>query len=474
MNTLTEEQLSSSGTTAAGKDSKKSPASSGRRLDTSDLQEGRGGRRYVNGTFPREQDRDSKFSSSAPSSRIRVLIAANSKTEARSLSAMLSDRNEFMVVGTATTFNELDATLHLRTDVDVLVTDVELGGATVFPIVEKAVTLRPNLNVLCYTNRSEPNFIMNAIRAGALGYVLRNSQESLDNCVRLINGGGSPMSPAVTRHVLRAMQMKKNSEPLVAATNDAPDISTREREILELLAKGIPFAEIGTILMISPHTEDLPQASGPLPRRSGLRGQSPQPDQRQLTTGSIRKEAGVPNARRPPFVSVREKAASGPFSRPAARLTAVLLEKAYVGHHHASVDGLAHVVDREQADLHGRERLHLDARLAVAFAAGRARHGVRLLVKLEVDRHAGESDRMAERHEIRRALAGHDGRHARNADHVALLGRTTRDELERGGLHVDAAAGHCDSVRLGLLADVDHMGLTGLVKVCQFAHFRYL
>lgn len=254
MITLTEEQLSSSGTTAAGKDSKKSPASSGHRLDTSDLQEGRGGRRYVNGTFPREQDRDSKFSSSAPSSRIRVLIAANSKTEARSLSAMLSDRNEFMVVGTATTFNELDATLHLRTDVDVLVTDVELGGATVFPIVEKAITLRPNLNVLCYTNRSEPNFIMNAIRAGALGYVLRNSQESLDNCVRLINGGGSPMSPAVTRHVLRAMQMKKNSEPLVAATNDAPDISTREREILELLAKGIPFAEIGTILMISPHT----------------------------------------------------------------------------------------------------------------------------------------------------------------------------------------------------------------------------
>ena len=256
MITLTEEQLRSSGTTAAGKDSKKSPASSGRRLDASDLQEG--SRRYVNGTFPREQDRDSerdsKFSSSAPSSRIRVLIAANSKTEARSLSAMLSDRNEFMVVGTATTFNELDATLHLRTDVDVLVTDVELGGATVFPIVEKAVTLRPNLNVLCYTNRSEPNFIMNAIRAGALGYVLRNSQESLDNCVRLINGGGSPMSPAVTRHVLRAMQMKKNSEPLVAATNDAPDISTREREILELLAKGIPFAEIGTILMISPHT----------------------------------------------------------------------------------------------------------------------------------------------------------------------------------------------------------------------------
>ena len=60
------------------------------------------------------------------------------------------------------------------------------------------------------------------------------------------------------------------------------------------------------------------------------------------------------------------------------------------------------------------------------------------------------------------------------ASGIPELRRTTRDELERGGLHVDAAAGHCDSVRLGLLADVDHMGLTGLVKVCQFAHFRYL
>lgn len=212
-------------------------------------------RRPSNETTVREPEHELvKTSDSAPPNRIRVLIAAESKTDARTLSAMLSDRIEFMVIGTATTFNELDATLHLRTDVDVLVTDVELGGATVFSIIEKAVSLRPSLNVLCYTNHSEPNFIMNAVRSGALGYVLRNSNESLDNCVRLINGGGSPMSPAVTRHVLRAMQMKKNAEPLASTTSEIPDISTREREILELLAKGIPFAEIGTILMISPHT----------------------------------------------------------------------------------------------------------------------------------------------------------------------------------------------------------------------------
>ena len=99
MITLTEEQLSSSGTTAAGKDSKKSPASSGRRLDTSDLQEGRGGRRYVNGTFPREQDRDSKFSSSAPSSRICVMNDAHSQTQARFIRDLLAQRNEHTLDG---------------------------------------------------------------------------------------------------------------------------------------------------------------------------------------------------------------------------------------------------------------------------------------------------------------------------------------------------------------------------------------
>lgn len=259
MITIKKNKLGSDTPAKADRGSKITQASSRRKskpvASPADPAQGKKGRRHAKEPSVQEPENDSgKPAASAPPNRIRVLIAAGSKTDARVLSAMLSDRIEFMVIGTATTFNELDATLHLRTDVDVLVTDVELGGATVFSIIEKAVALRPNLNVLCYTNHSEPNFIINAVRSGALGYVLRNSNESLDNCVRLINGGGSPMSPAVTRHVLRAMQMKKNAEPRASTTNEIPDISTREREILELLAKGIPFAEIGTILMISPHT----------------------------------------------------------------------------------------------------------------------------------------------------------------------------------------------------------------------------
>lgn len=135
------------------------------------------------------------------------LVAAANQTTARALSSSLSC-NDMIVVGTATTSSELETALHLRSDIDVLVTDVLISGVQTSLIYAPIVAQRPELNVLCYTFRSEPAYVMTAIRCGALGYVLRNTSEDLANCVRLIKGGGSPMSPAITRHVLRAMQLK--------------------------------------------------------------------------------------------------------------------------------------------------------------------------------------------------------------------------------------------------------------------------
>ena len=80
----------------------------------------------------------------------------------------------------------------------------------------------------------------------------------------------------------------------------------------------------------------------------------------------------------------------------------LLLEHAHVADHHAAVGRLAHVVDRQQADLHGGQRLHLDAGAADGLdlrpcSAPRAR-----ALDLELDRDPGDRDRMAERHQLRR------------------------------------------------------------------------
>jgi DNA-binding NarL/FixJ family response regulator len=75
------------------------------------------------------------------------------------------------------------------------------------------------------------------------------------SCIRLLRAGGSPVSPVVARSVLRAIRNRMAAEPAARAPQpESNPLSTRETEILQLLAKGMSFNEIGEILGISPHT----------------------------------------------------------------------------------------------------------------------------------------------------------------------------------------------------------------------------
>ena len=94
-----------------------------------------------------------------------------------------------------------------------------------------------------------------------------------------------------------------------------------------------------------------------------------------------------------------------------------------LAHHHAAVGRLAHVVDGEQADLHGGQRLHLDAGAAERLDLRGAVHAVRGGVDLELHRHARDRQRVAQRDQSAGALGRLDGGDARHADHVALLRR---------------------------------------------------
>lgn len=196
---------------------------------------------------------DGKTSSTQPSV-IRTFIAAENSTEIRRISALLNSHPDITVIGYAETAAELDAALHLRRqDLNVLISDLELQGTDVTDIICKAMEEIPALDTLCYTYHSDEVSVIRAIQAGAMGYILRGSNEDLPNCVRLIHGGGSPVSPIVARSVLRAIQAQyQQNEP--RRRYDTQTLSSRETEILQLLSKGISFAEIGVVLSISPHT----------------------------------------------------------------------------------------------------------------------------------------------------------------------------------------------------------------------------
>lgn len=182
----------------------------------------------------------------------RVYIFTDSKTEARRMANQLNTQPDITVVGYAVTPAECETAMHLRRDINVLITDVTLGGQDMCGLIQQITSRQPELNVLCYTFHGEEDCVIRSIQSGAMGYILRGTNEDLPNCVRLLQGGGSPVSPIVARSVLRALYAKSRTEH--APRGDTQQLSARESEILQLLAKGIPFAEIGRILSISPHT----------------------------------------------------------------------------------------------------------------------------------------------------------------------------------------------------------------------------
>src|SRR5882672_9587947 len=136
---------------------------------------------------------------------------------------------------------------------------------------------------------------------------------------------------------------------------------------------------------------------------------------------------------------------------------------------HAAVDGLHHVVDREQARRHGGERLHLDAGPAAAFDSRDHRHGRDAPPQLEVDRHPRDGDGVGEGNQVGGAFGRLDRRHPRDAQHIALPGLARRDEAECRRAHRDTAGGDRDAMGARLGSDVDHARGTTSVEVCQLS-----
>lgn len=141
-----------------------------------------------------------------------------------------------------------------------------------------------------------------------------------------------------------------------------------------------------------------------------------------------------------------------------AGLAAFLLEEANAFHGHAAVDGLAHVVDGEQAHLHSGEGFHLDAGAADGFGGDGAADGV-IALDGEVGGDAGQGDRVTQGDQVGGALGALDRGDPGDADHVALLVVAGKNAGEGGRLHHDPALGTGDPARLGFGRDIHHVGL---------------
>lgn len=129
--------------------------------------------------------------------------------------------------------------------VDVLLTDLELPGASGVALIARARAANPRLLALPLTIHDEADLLYAAIEAGATGYVLKgDGPAAMLRSVHDVVHGLSPMSPAIGRHLIKAFR-----RPTLDGRTS--DLSARELEILALVASGQTSKEVAQGLGLS-------------------------------------------------------------------------------------------------------------------------------------------------------------------------------------------------------------------------------
>jgi DNA-binding NarL/FixJ family response regulator len=180
---------------------------------------------------------------------IRVVVADDHAMVRAGLTRLLQDLPGVDVVAVAADGREAIALIDEHRP-DVALLDITMPGLSGLNALTRITADHPEVRVIMLSMHDNEEYVGHALKAGAAGYLLKDSDlAELDLALRSVMRGGSYLTPAVSRHVIRDFTHGSPMQPGVYER-----LTPRQTEIVQLIAEGHRNAEIGVILGVSEKT----------------------------------------------------------------------------------------------------------------------------------------------------------------------------------------------------------------------------
>lgn len=198
---------------------------------------------------------------------LKLVLADDHQIVRQGLKAILRTEPDLVLVGEAADGVEA-ARLVERLQPDVLVLDLMMPGGGGLEVARQVAKRWPHTRTVILSMHSNEAYVVEAFRAGAAAYVLKDSSaEDLVRAIRAVAVGERYLSPPLSEHGLALYLRKAQAKPV-----DAYDrLTTREREVLQLTAEGFSSSEVAKRLFISARTVESHRAN--VMHKLGVRNQ---------------------------------------------------------------------------------------------------------------------------------------------------------------------------------------------------------